>query len=55
MKGKGFSDQSAVSDDIHNMIFDKVDNELKEKYGKNYTDAVLTYYTTQKYMKVFVK
>lgn len=55
MKGKGFSDQSAVPDDIHNMIFDKVDNELKEKYGENYTNAVLTYYTTQKYMKVYLK
>jgi ubiquinone/menaquinone biosynthesis C-methylase UbiE len=41
MKGKGFSDQTAVPDEIHQLIFDKVDKEMIIKYGDNYKDAVL--------------
>ena len=55
MKGKGFSDQSAIPDDVHKIIFDKVDKEMAFKYGDNYTNAVITYYSKQVLLKVFVK
>ena len=55
MKGKGFSDQAGVTDEVHKMIFNKVDKEMIEKYGKDYKDAVLTYYTNEEFIKVFTK
>lgn len=55
MKAKGFSDQSIVPDDIHKVIFDKVDKEMIDKYGENYNDAVYIYYSNQKFIKIYEK
>lgn len=55
MKGRGFSDQSAVPDDIHKTIFDMVDKEMVEKYGDDYIDCYRTSYQDDVIMTVYVK
>lgn len=55
MRAKGFSDQSNVPDDIHKMVFEKVDKEMQEKFGVDYTKAELTYYSTNEDIKVYIK
>ncbi len=38
MKGRGFSDQTAVPQDIHEKVFREVERIIEEKYGKDYKD-----------------
>lgn len=55
MKGRGFSDQVAVPDDIHKTVFDKVDMEMRRIYGADYIDIDFLSYQVDVLMTIFIK
>jgi ubiquinone/menaquinone biosynthesis C-methylase UbiE len=55
LKGRGFSDQTAVPDDIHKKVFDRVDMEMREIYGDDYINLDYSSYQEDILMTIFIK
>ncbi|HBL85007.1 MAG: hypothetical protein A2Y17_07240 [Clostridiales bacterium GWF2_38_85] len=55
LKGRGFSDQSTISQDIHEKVFFETEKEMKKLYGDNFTDISSKFRQSDIIMTVFAK
>ena len=55
MKGRGFSDQTAIPQNIHEKIFQEVERIMEENYGKDYMEISCREYQEDLLMTVYIK